>query len=97
LTARSAISPPTLLPAQLAVSAATIAARHCRLLAMSRLETLPNIGAPATRAPANAGITSLGQLAGYPRAELAALHGMDPKALSVLEDATRQADPYGWT
>jgi predicted flap endonuclease-1-like 5' DNA nuclease len=52
---------------------------------MSRLETLPKISAPATRALANAGITSLSQLAGCRRAELAALHGIGPKALSILE------------
>ncbi len=52
---------------------------------MSQLESLPKIGAPATRALANAGITSLRQVAEHPRAELAALHGMGPKALSILE------------
>jgi hypothetical protein len=64
--------------------------RHLRALvgslpAMSRLETLPKIAGPATRALANAGITSLGQLDGYSRTNLAALHGMGPKALSILE------------
>jgi hypothetical protein len=52
---------------------------------MSRLETLPKVAAPATRALANAGITSLGQLEGYSWADLASLHGMGPKALSILE------------
>jgi hypothetical protein len=52
---------------------------------MSRLETLPKLAAPDTRALASAGITSLGQLDGYPRAKLAALHGMGPKALGILE------------
>ena len=52
---------------------------------MSRPETLPPIGAPATRALADAGITSLSQIAGHSRAGLAALHGMGPKALSILE------------
>jgi hypothetical protein len=52
---------------------------------MSPVERLPKIAAPATRALAHAGITSLGQLDGYSRAELAALHGMGPKALSILE------------
>jgi hypothetical protein len=41
------------------------------------LDELPRIGAPATRALNNAGYTSLRQLAGVPRAELAKLHGMD--------------------
>jgi hypothetical protein len=53
----------------------------------SSLETLPRIGAPATRALNDAGYSSLGQLAGVPRAELAALHGMGPKALRILEEA----------
>ena len=39
----------------------------------------------ATRALANAGITSLRQVAEHSRAELAALHGMGPKALGILE------------
>jgi hypothetical protein len=52
---------------------------------MPRLDTLPKIGAPATRALASAGIASLGQLVGYSRAELAALHGVGPKALGILE------------
>jgi hypothetical protein len=51
---------------------------------MSGLQPLPKLSAPATRALANAGITSLDQLSGCSRAELAALHGMGPKALSTL-------------
>jgi predicted flap endonuclease-1-like 5' DNA nuclease len=50
------------------------------------LDELPKIGAPATRALTNAGYTSLRQLAGVPRAELAKLHGMGPKALRIIED-----------
>ena len=50
------------------------------------LDELPKIGAPATRALSNAGYTSLRQLAGVPRAELARLHGMGPKALRIIED-----------
>ncbi|MEK9518453.1 DNA-binding protein [Streptomyces sp. NPDC087908] len=42
------------------------------------------IGAPATRALAAAGYTRLDQLAGVPAAQLAALHGVGPKALRVL-------------
>ncbi|MFE6224900.1 MULTISPECIES: DNA-binding protein [unclassified Streptomyces] len=45
------------------------------------------IGAPATRALAAAGYTRLDQLAGVPAAELAALHGVGPKALRVLSEA----------
>jgi predicted flap endonuclease-1-like 5' DNA nuclease len=50
------------------------------------LDELPKIGAPATRALNNAGYTSLRQLAGVPRAELAKLHGMGPKALRIIDD-----------
>ncbi len=50
------------------------------------LNELPKIDAPATRALNNAGYTSLRQLAGVPRAELAKLHGMGPKALRIIED-----------
>jgi predicted flap endonuclease-1-like 5' DNA nuclease len=50
------------------------------------LDELPKIGAPATRALNNAGYTSLRQLAGVSRAELAKLHGMGPKALRIIED-----------
>jgi hypothetical protein len=56
------------------------------------LETLPRIGAAATRALNAAGYTSLGQLAGVPRAELAKLHGMGPKALGIIEAALEQHD-----
>jgi predicted flap endonuclease-1-like 5' DNA nuclease len=52
---------------------------------MTALDTLPKIGAPATRALNNAGYTALSQLAGVQRAELAALHGMGPKALRIIE------------
>ncbi|GGR51153.1 hypothetical protein GCM10010282_49930 [Streptomyces roseolus] len=45
------------------------------------------VGAPATRALAAAGYTRLDQLAGVPAAELAALHGVGPKALRVLAEA----------
>ncbi|MET9673176.1 DNA-binding protein [Streptomyces sp. NPDC006482] len=45
------------------------------------------IGAPATRALVAAGYTRLDALAGVPVAELAALHGVGPKALRVLGEA----------
>ncbi|KAA9379792.1 DNA-binding protein [Microbispora cellulosiformans] len=54
------------------------------------LDTLPKIGAPATRALANAGYPALRDLAGVPRAELAKLHGMGPKALEILQSALEQ-------
>ncbi len=51
---------------------------------------LPKIGAPATRALNSAGYTQLSQLAGFPRADLAKLHGMGPKALRILEAALEE-------
>jgi hypothetical protein len=45
------------------------------------------IGAPGTRALIAAGYTQLTQLAGVPAAELRRLHGMDPKALGILQEA----------
>ena len=48
---------------------------------------LPSVGAPATRALHAAGYVSLGRLAGASRSEIAALHGVGPRALSLLEAA----------
>jgi hypothetical protein len=59
---------------------------------MTPLDELPKISAPATRALNNAGYTSLGQLADVPKTELAALHGMGPKALRIIEEALSQHD-----
>ncbi|MFV2104823.1 DNA-binding protein [Micromonospora sp. LOL_024] len=56
----------------------------------SSLDTLPKISAPATRALNAAGYTALRQLAGVPRAELARLHGMGPKALDIIDAALEQ-------
>jgi hypothetical protein len=56
----------------------------------SALNTLPKIGAPATRALNAAGYASLRQLAGVSRAKLAALHGVGPKALGIIEAALEQ-------
>jgi DNA-directed RNA polymerase alpha subunit len=47
----------------------------------------PKISQPALRALANAGYIRLDQLAGVSEADLAKLHGMGPKALSMLRDA----------
>ncbi|MEV4693666.1 helix-hairpin-helix domain-containing protein [Micromonospora echinospora] len=58
----------------------------------SSLDSLPKIGAPATRALTAAGYTTLRQLAGVPRAELARLHGMGPKALDAIEAALDEHD-----
>lgn len=54
---------------------------------MTPLDELPKISAPATRALASAGITSLRDLVGRSRADVAALHGMGPKALGILAAA----------
>ena len=54
------------------------------------LDTLPKIGAPATRALNGAGYTRLSQLAGVSRKELAKLHGMGPKALRIIEAALEE-------
>lgn len=46
---------------------------------------LPKIGAPATRALANIGITTLAGVAKKSEADLTKLHGMGPKALGILK------------
>ncbi|MCC3266934.1 DNA-binding protein [Arthrobacter gengyunqii] len=51
------------------------------------LDALPKVGAPATRALEAAGYSSLQGLAGIPRADLSALHGLGPKALDIIERA----------
>ncbi|WP_030490952.1 helix-hairpin-helix domain-containing protein [Micromonospora chokoriensis] len=56
----------------------------------SSLDSLPKIGAPATRALHGAGYTALRQLADVPRAELAKLHGMGPRALGILQAALEE-------
>jgi hypothetical protein len=45
------------------------------------------ISAPARRALIDAGYTHVDQLAGVSRRSLAKLHGMGPKALSILKKA----------
>jgi excinuclease UvrABC nuclease subunit len=50
------------------------------------LDSLPNIGAPATRALVAAGYSSLSQLTTARREELAALHGVGPKALRIIDE-----------
>lgn len=56
----------------------------------SELDSLPKTSAPATRALNDAGYTRLRQLDGVPRAELARLHGMGPKALRILQAALEE-------
>ena len=54
-------------------------------------ETWPKgVAKPAQRALASAGITKLDQLASARKADLAALHGMGPKALGILESELRR-------
>ncbi|WP_100444760.1 helix-hairpin-helix domain-containing protein [Glycomyces xiaoerkulensis] len=45
------------------------------------------IGRPATRALANAGITTLDQVAELSDADLGAMHGVGPKAVRILREA----------
>lgn len=45
------------------------------------------IGRPATGALLQAGYSRLDQLAGVPERELAALHGVGPKAIRLLREA----------
>jgi uncharacterized protein YdhG (YjbR/CyaY superfamily) len=45
---------------------------------------LPNIGAPATRALAHAGITRLADVATWTERDLLELHGVGPKAIRIL-------------
>lgn len=47
-----------------------------------------NIGAPATRALIAAGYSELRQLASVPTSELRKLHGVGPKALKLLQEAS---------
>lgn len=48
-----------------------------------------SIGRPATRALANAGITTLDQVAALSEVELLALHGVGPRAVRILQEALR--------
>lgn len=51
------------------------------------MTALPKIGAPATRALAAIGITTLEGLEGRSEAELLALHGFGPRAVGLLNEA----------
>jgi len=57
---------------------------------MEPLESLPKVGAPATRALNTAGYSRLGQLAHASRSELAALHGVGPRAIRILEESLKE-------
>lgn len=56
----------------------------------SSLDALPKIGAPAARALQAAGYADLRHLAGVRRFDLAALHGIGPKALGIIEAALKE-------
>ena len=51
---------------------------------------LPKISAPAQRALAAAGITTLEQVAAISEAELSQLHGMGPNAIGKLREALKE-------
>ncbi|MFO7544056.1 MAG: hypothetical protein R6W77_01010 [Trueperaceae bacterium] len=52
---------------------------------------LPKLTAPARRALAGAGITTLEDLSAHREADVAALHGMGPNALTTLREALAAA------
>ena len=51
---------------------------------------LSQISAPARRALESNDISSLKQISEYSEIEISALHGMGPKAISVLKDALKE-------
>ena len=57
-----------------------------------RDEALPKIGAPATRALAAAGVTSLADVRRSSLDDMAALHGVGPKAIRLLREALDQTE-----
>lgn len=50
---------------------------------------LPKLAAPAQRALAAAGVTSLSQLSRKTEADVIALHGMGPNAMAALKTAMK--------
>jgi len=58
------------------------------------MSEFPKIGAPATRALAAAGYTTMKQLTKVTEAELGQLHGMGPKALGILRETLKAK---GWS
>ena len=58
------------------------------------MSDFPKIGAPATRALAAAGYTTMKQLTKVTEAELGQLHGMGPKALGILRETLKAK---GWS
>lgn len=55
------------------------------------MTAMPRLSAPAHRALAAAGLTTLEDCVSVGRAAVAELHGMGPKALGILDDAVRAA------
>jgi predicted flap endonuclease-1-like 5' DNA nuclease len=53
----------------------------------AQIGDLPPIGRPANSALLQAGITTLAQVAAHGRAELLAMHGVGPKAITILAAA----------
>ncbi len=53
--------------------------------------TLPKIGAPATRSLANLGVTKLSQVTRFFEADLLKIHGVGPKAVNILKAALKQS------
>ena len=51
-----------------------------------------SIGAPATRALRGVGVTTVEQVASWTRADLAALHGVGPVAVTRLGEALADLD-----
>lgn len=60
-------------------------------MAKAPASDLPKLAAPAQRALAGAGLTSLAKLSKKREADVAALHGMGPNALGKLKDALKAA------
>ncbi len=54
---------------------------------MTLPDELPRIGTPASRALAAVGITRLSQLTQHSAADLLKLHGMGPRAITILRRA----------
>lgn len=59
----------------------------CTVHRMDDPRPLPNIGVPATRALAEAGIVTLDDLENADLEYLATLHGVGPKAMRLLRSA----------
>lgn len=81
--------------ADLMALAAAYERRMAAVLAEAGL-ALPPLAAPARRALAGVGVRALEELTEHPRSEVAALHGMGPRALSALDAALAGAElAYG--